>query len=79
MTERIHTYFHCAQCLKEKPVNQTPREHARVQAGLTDSGIQIWCNRHRRQVAHFTPEQLMALLVSGPSCDCCPEGRHVLS
>lgn len=74
--EKIHSFLHCGQCLREKPRGVSPAEHARIQAGLTATGIQVWCNRHRMEVGHFTPDELAALIANGPSCDCCPGGRH---
>jgi hypothetical protein len=49
----IVTFFHCKCCLSEKPPDQSPREWARLEFGLTASGnIQVWCVRHDREVAH---------------------------
>jgi hypothetical protein len=52
-TNEIQMYLHCAQCLREKPPNVSPQEWARVQAGWTTQGIQIWCVRHDKNVMHM--------------------------
>ena len=52
-TNKIGMYFHCALCLAEKPANQSPKEWARAQAGFTERGIQVWCNRHDVNILHM--------------------------
>lgn len=49
----IATFFHCSNCFADRPVNQTPQQWARTQAGFTQWGIQIWCNRCNRSVVHW--------------------------
>lgn len=46
----IKLYWHCANCLPDKPEDVTPQEWSRVQAGFTDDGIQAWCWRCDMQV-----------------------------
>lgn len=74
---RIELFVHCVNCHAKKPVNQTPSEWARLDAGLTTEGFQVWCKRCRMEVVHFTPGGLQHLLEQQPTCDCCPGGKHV--
>lgn len=53
---QITTYLHCAKCLRELPVGTSPMDYQRVQVGLTEYGIQVWCTRHDLNVAHVTLE-----------------------
>lgn len=48
--KKIVTFFHCLQCLEEKPSNLSPREFASLDVGLTDIGLQVWCKRHNCNV-----------------------------
>lgn len=48
---RIQLYFHCAECLKERPDGQSPKDYQRIQAGWTKQGLQVWCVRHNLSVA----------------------------
>lgn len=41
----IEVFFHCANCIKDKPQDVSPREWARLEAGWTVKGIQVWCAR----------------------------------
>lgn len=75
--KQIVRYMHCAECERERPVNKSQGEFARLEVGLTETGIQVWCRRHRREVAAFTPEDIAALISNMPPCDCCPGGKHV--
>lgn len=47
----IGAYFHCGQCLNEKPDDVSPRDWSRTQTGLLPDGrIRVWCVRHDREV-----------------------------
>ena len=48
----IEMYFHCRECLEEKPDDQSPREWAALEVGWTTLGFQVWCKRHERNVIH---------------------------
>jgi hypothetical protein len=48
----IVAFFHCAQCLKERPEDIAPRDWAQLEAGWTKQGIQVWCKRHELNVIH---------------------------
>jgi hypothetical protein len=74
----IRFYAHCRNCAPQKPRKQSMSEWARIDCGLTDSGIQVWCKRCAMEVAHFTPQQLEQQL-AGARCHCCPGGVHVQS
>lgn len=43
---QITAFFHCAQCMREKPDGTSPREWVRLEAGWTPKGLQVWCMRH---------------------------------
>lgn len=55
----IEMYMHCGLCLEEikamwdQGIEISPQEYARVQAGWTRQGIQVWCNRHEVNVMHM--------------------------
>lgn len=43
----IGMFFHCRQCVMEKPKGESPASYARIQAGIVAPGlIRVWCNRH---------------------------------
>ena len=47
----------CEKCFKEYETIQNPdialRDYIRVDVGFTKIGIQIWCQRHNRNVCHI--------------------------
>ena len=49
----IQLYFHCQQCLDEKPDAVSPQEYCRLQVGWTKKGVQVWCVRHDCNVVHL--------------------------
>lgn len=51
--EQIMLYFHCGRCMRERPESESPREWARLNAGWTDRGMQVWCTRHDIEVIHI--------------------------
>lgn len=75
----IRFFAHCRQCVEEKPISQSPSEYARLDCGVTATGLLIWCKRHRKEVAHFTPEGLKEQIETAACtrCSCCPGGLHV--
>jgi len=50
---QIEGYIHCGKCLDELPEDISPEDWARTQAGWTEQGLQIWCNRHNCNVVHI--------------------------
>lgn len=48
------SFFHCAECLKERPADQSPYEWARQQVAITPTGLQVWCTRHHINIAAIT-------------------------
>ena len=50
---QIVRFFHCGQCLDEKPDDVSPREYAQIEVGFTKPGLQVWCKRHERQIIHL--------------------------
>lgn len=49
----ITAYFNCAKCVLERPPGITLENHAQLSVGLTDIGLQVWCNRHECNVLHL--------------------------
>ena len=49
----IVQFFHCAQCMKEKPSDMSPRDFASLEIGFTVLGIQVWCKRHEINIVHI--------------------------
>ena len=47
----------CADCEKEFFATQDPKkslqDFTKVDVGLTDFGVQIWCQRHQKNICHF--------------------------
>ena len=76
MKDSIRLYSHCRACQLTKPANQSPSEWSRLDCGLTGTGLQVWCKRCRKEVAHFTPDDLREQLAKA-RCSCCPAGLHV--
>ena len=56
MSNQIEMYFHCGKCINELPKDVSPKEYARLSIGRTKDGLQIWCNRHDAEIAHFFSE-----------------------
>lgn len=52
MTNQIVSFFHCANCMKVKPANKSPREWAMLEVGWTKKGFQVWCKRCEMDVIH---------------------------
>ena len=52
----IISFFHCGECLKERPDEFSPREWAQIEVGWTKKGFQIWCKRHEMNIANFDME-----------------------
>jgi hypothetical protein len=53
MEMEIQTFFHCANCMPDRPEGVTPKEWVRIQAGWTEKGLQVWCNRCDLNVVHL--------------------------
>jgi len=51
----IVQFLHCRLCGIEvlAGANSSPRDHARFSIGWTKQGLQVWCNRHDRNVMHI--------------------------
>jgi len=49
----VESFIHCAECLRTKPANISPREWAQLEVGFTREGLQVWCRRHDRNVLHI--------------------------
>ena len=49
-TSDIVSYFHCKTCLAEMPKGVTPAKWSNQQAGWTGYGLQVWCNRHNKNI-----------------------------
>ncbi len=57
--DQIRIYIHCALCVEEvkaaakRDGHASPRDSARLQAGWTPDGIQVWCIRHECNVINI--------------------------
>lgn len=49
----ITQYMHCKKCLKQIPDGVSPRDYARLEAGITKEGFQVRCVRHEMNVYHI--------------------------
>jgi hypothetical protein len=50
----IDMYMHCPRCLDDRPDDVTPSDWARLNVGVTETGVQIWCVRHECHGARFS-------------------------
>ena len=50
---KIVMFFHCNECIEEKPEDISPRDYAELGAGWTEQGFQVWCKRHEMNVIHI--------------------------
>jgi len=46
MNNKIQMYMHCQLCMLEEPEDVSMRDWARLNVGMTDTGLQVWCVRH---------------------------------
>lgn len=59
ITNEIEAFMHCAACLAELrrgapgTEGHSPRTYAQLEIGFTEPGLQVWCRRHERNVAHI--------------------------
>jgi hypothetical protein len=51
-TNEIQAFLHCGLCLEERPPDQSPRDYAQMEVGMTPWGFQVWCKRHEVNVLH---------------------------
>lgn len=49
----ITAFFHCSNCMGDKPTNQSPRQWTSLEVGFTPIGLQVWCKRCECNVAHI--------------------------
>lgn len=49
----INQFFACRLCHEELPRGVSIAHYARLHAGLTDRGLQVWCARHEVNIIHF--------------------------
>lgn len=49
----IDRYMHCQLCMDEMPGDTSPKDWSMTQTGFTESGIQVWCNRHDCNIIHI--------------------------
>ena len=66
----IRRYLTCLKCHESKPVNQSMAEYARLNVGITTTGFEVWCTRHRMSVAHVSLETLEKWIEHPPGCGC---------
>lgn len=54
----ITALFHCTACLPDKPAAITLEQWTAVEVGFTKAGLQVWCKRCDREVAHLAFSKL---------------------
>lgn len=52
-TFEIKHFLECKKCAESVPVGMTFQEWQDIAVGLTPYGIQVWCLRHKCNVAHL--------------------------
>ena len=50
---QIKAYFHCKECMGEIPDDESPMTWQWIQVGYTKKGLQVWCNRHQKNIIHL--------------------------
>jgi hypothetical protein len=50
----IEQFLHCKLCIKEvmAGASDSPRDYSKYSVGWTKQGLQVWCNRHDRNMLH---------------------------
>jgi hypothetical protein len=51
-SNEIRRFFHCANCIEDKPPGLSPREWCSLEVGSTKLGVQVWCKRCEMNVFH---------------------------
>jgi hypothetical protein len=67
----IHSFINCTTCMESLPEGVSPGEWARLNMGLTTSGIQVWCTRCDKEVVHFILDGTEPAMDLSPRCDTC--------
>lgn len=49
----IQAYMHCGNCLNKRPLEVSPAEWVRLEAGWTPAGLQIRCQRCDLNIIHI--------------------------
>ena len=52
-TMEIKHYLHCKKCEETCPAGLTYQDWADVEVGFTSYGLQVWCRRHKVNIAHL--------------------------
>ncbi len=62
-------FMHCGKCIDEvQEIDGTsPQNYARIGFGYTETGVQLWCNRHDESIMHIP---LPAHSMPNRSCEC---------
>lgn len=50
---QIESFFHCKECMSEIPDGESPASWARINTGFTKKGLQVWCERHDKNIIHL--------------------------
>ena len=60
LLNQINEVIVCVKCSDEFMAGSTDakslQEYSRIDAGFTDQGIQLWCNRHQINICHINFE-----------------------
>ena len=67
-------YLNCMECVKDLPVNVSPREYINIEIGITeDNTLKINCVRLEKIVGQLPLRDNVVeeLNISEESCDCC--------
>ncbi len=49
----ITAYFHCGNCLSDRPADISPAQWVRLEAGFTPAGLQVRCQRCDLNIVHI--------------------------
>ena len=72
MNKEIKTFIHCGKCLDEvyEIDGTSPMNYARISVGYTETGVQLWCDRHDTLIVNIpVPPHLM--MNKSCKCDSC--------
>ena len=70
MKNKIKMFVHCAKCLDEVEniEGESPSSYSDYDFGYTETGIQLWCNRHDTHI--LTKDLPPSLRIDFDTCEC---------
>jgi hypothetical protein len=75
MKEEIKTFIHCGKCLDEvyEMDGTSAKNYARIAVGYTETGVQLWCNRHEQLIVNIPVPPSLRMNYGKCKCDSCKQ------